>query len=95
MRKEKIEKGTIYFPKLKKRGKIKIKGKVTNVKNKIDSNHGHYVTLTLKTIDGDKEFNYFKSRIIVEGTIISGEGMYYSDKCKYLRTFRTLKEESK
>ena len=85
-------KGTIYFPKEKKRGKIKIKGKIIKIQERISYWSGKYSTITLETLDGKKKFNYFGKRIILIGEHITGEGMFFNKNCMSLKKFRKTKK---
>jgi hypothetical protein len=87
----KQEKGTIYFTKTKTKGKIKIRGQVSKVTNHVARNKAPYQIITLTTVDGEIKLNYFGDRTVIEGYIISGNGMYYNDNCKSLKNYRTLK----
>lgn len=87
----KNEKGTIYFSYEKKKGKIKIEGTITGVRVYVDKLGRAYQNLTLTTSEGEAEFNYFGARKPIVGKRIVGEGLYFSDKCKRLRTYRTLR----
>lgn len=94
MKIEKIVAGTIYFaPHEKKKGKIKILGKIISIQKIHDRNQREYQIIKLETNDGNIEVNYFGLRTPVKGKKISGEGMYFNEKCKSLKKYRTLKGE--